>query len=900
MAAETRIIVSAKDLASDVFHKAELGAEGLARTIEKYEGLIPFASFGMGSYLAKDALKGLLEETIEHIDKTGKLGQQVGMATEEITSYSYAAKLADVSTEEFVRSVEKLSKNMVGAVGGVSEGMDSMASGGNKVRAALVALGFSQQQIVQGQQNMPEFLGQIADKFHGAEDGATKTAIAMMLFGKSGAAMIPMLNQGGAAITKMRQEAEALGLVFGDDLAKQAEEVEDNFKRLHARIEGFEILLTSGALPAVQDFSEYLMHSVGSTDALNEKLSLVEKSLRGIVYWAIATKNVGDMFASGAWHVLKGGTDLMVGDFKSANKHIMDLARSNMEDLNDIMRGYDDIWVGHATQRERTNLKGHDGRSTHDALGEKKTKLKNPNTDNGKGLDTIKTLHEEALKADQALMQVRDSYDELTLTLEGDVFGAALIKNQREANKELMEAVRDWQKIQDERKSLSTKGKLTGEASRLLNERQASVAQRMQGIRERQMLQDQQKSIEAQLEDMSHDAAHITAMAESTGIGQWEAKANAIKAKYDALRKDPKTMRFSSDWDAEQGAALLRLESDKAVAMAQQRAELAQLLGDTHGYYGEQVKILEIQRDLAGTDEERRLIQEKLNRAQAQYAGDGMDGLRRSFKDYAGDAQDMWKNWYEAGRASISKIQDALADVSVGKSVDIQKFGQDLGREINSNIIIRPAMGKLMDSLSSIPGLEDIFGAGKDAALATASVSLDASAVSLDASAIGLDTAALSLETAAISLESAALSMGAGGAGAIAQSGSDMLSGMVDDFFNLDGARASGGPTGPGDYLVGERGPEILRIGGSGYVYDNARTQDILSGAAASGAGLTQHNVTIQQTFDFRGADSSAITQLRAYASVIKRESVAEAMAKVRAEADRGGSYSKSLGRRSK
>jgi|GEM_PF-2593687 len=889
MAAETRIIVSAKDLFSDVFHRAELGVESLARTVEKFEDLVPFAGLGMGAYIGKEALRGLTQETFEYMDHMGKLAQQVGMTTEELTRYGYVAKIADVDQESFIKSVERLEKNMGGAAGGISEGMDSLSTGGNKVRAALMAMGYSQQQIRAGMQDMPSFLASLAEKFAGYENGAQKTALAMTLFGKSGAAMIPWLNKGGEAMRGLMADADALGVVISEETAQKAEEVNDEFKRLKAQFEGVRNAVAAGLLPTFQNLAETFVDHKAKVGDYSTTIDILSGGIKGLAQSVLFLKSSLVTSAEG-WGMLKdmatknGGPELWAAIDKRR-----EAIEREWRDFNESTAKLD-LFGEHPKEEQ----------SGEHASPSKKTQA--PLVDMGKngGLETITKLGQEAYKAEEQLTAVKNSYQEFLLTLSGDPFGAALLKNQAEYDKASLETLKEYQKIQDERKALAAKGRLTPQASALLDRQQAAVLARTFIQPQVQTVKDALAQIQDDLETMAHDAAHVTTMAESTGIGQWEAKANAIKAKYDALRKDPKTMRFSADWDAEQGAALLRLERDKAVAMAQQRSELAQLVGDTHGYYGEQIKILEIQRDQVSTDEERRLIQEKLNRAQAQFAGDGMDGLRRSLGDFAADAEDTWKNWYEAGRASISKIEDALADLSVGKEVDFQKFSQDFAREVSRDIVIRPMLGQLTNALTSIPGLQDIFGAGKDAALTAASASLDASAVSLDASAIGLDTAALSLETAAITLEGAALSMGASSAGSIAQSGSEMLSGMVDNFFNLDGARASGGPVGSGDYLVGERGPEILRIGGAGYVYDNAATQDILSGATGAGAWLTQHNVTIEQNFDFRGADSSAITQVRAYASVIKRESVAEAMAAIRAESDRGGSYSKSLGRRSK
>jgi len=913
--AETQIIVSAKDLASDVFTGIGRNVESLKSKLELAEKYIPFAGLASAAYLSGGALKEMVEGTIESMDHLYKLSQQVGMTVEEITGYSYAAKLADISTETFVKSVEKLSKNMVGAVGGVSEGMDSMASGGNKVRAALVALGFTQKDIIAGQQNMPAFLGKIADKFHGAEDGATKTAIAMMLFGKSGANMIPLLNQGGQAIADMRKEAEEMGLVFGNNLGKQAEEINDNFKSLHARIDGFKILLMTGATPAITDFSAYMLHSAKNTESLNDKLVGIEKTTRGIAFAAIIAKNAIDAVLFQSYHGLQGGTKLIIGDFKGANKEIKALLKSNMEDSNDVLKAYEDVWKGHETQHERTTLSGHDGRSTHEVPGNKKEKLKNPITDVGKGADTIKTLTQEAMKAEQAMRELEGSYNELQLTLSGDTFAATLAKQDADFVKQQDEALRELQKIADERRALSQKGKLTPEASGLLDRQATAVNKRLATLPFVDAAKNSIATIANDIERINRDSAHLTTMAGLTGQGVYEAQISAIKAKYDALRKDPKTSQYKDYWDAEQQAAIARAGKDQEKTLAQQRGELAQLTGNNEEYYESLVKVLTIERDLATTEAERKLKQEQLNKARSQESGDRWDGLRRGLTEYSASARDMWQNFSTMGKDAAQDVENALTDALSGKDVNISTLIQQLNGEVARATIVRPLMGLATDALSKSELLGSFFGGGKTgesaglaasavslgtsaAALDTSALAIETSSISMDTSAVALDTSALALDTAALSLEAAAAALSAGGGLSAISSASGGL-GLLDDavggFFSLSGALAGGGPTTDGLYLVGENGPELARMG-NGYVYNNTQLSDILSGA--SGGSTTTHNtITVHQSFDFRGADTGAETRLRAYAGVIKSEATSAAVASVRAEALRGGRYSRDLRR---
>jgi len=67
----------------------------------------------------------------------------------------------------------------------------------------------------------------------------------------------------------------------------------------------------------------------------------------------------------------------------------------------------------------------------------------------------------------------------------------------------------------------------------------------------------------------------------------------------------------------------------------------------------------------------------------------------------------------------------------------------------------------------------------------------------------------------------------------------------------LAGHRALGGGVGPGSWLVGEHGPEILTMGGSGYVTPN--------GALGGGVQITNH-----YAFTLSGLPQQIVGQIQA------------------------------------
>ncbi len=837
MAAETQIIISAKDLASDVFLNVGRQVDSLKHKLELAERYIPFAGVASAAFLGGEALKEMVEHTIENMHHMEILGQQVGMTVEQLTQFSYVAYLADTSTETFAKSVERLSKNMLGASGGIQDGMDAMSAGGNKVRAALTAMGFSQKDILDGLKNMPEFLGKLADKFSSYEDGAIKTGLAMMLFGKAGAGMIPVLNKGSEAFREMFAEARATGNVFSEKVAKQAEEVVDNFKRLHYQISGVNTEIVTGLLPTFASFSEVMLETKGDTNALREAMELVDAIIRSLIFDAIVVKNAVEI--AGASILSTGGAiyDFFNGDLSGAYNNLQGGFASIKEDILDVGHAWD-IFIAKKHAALSDEGAGH-GKT-------KKGQAPIPNMDNGKGADTLKTLAQEAYKLEESLTQVRGTYMELTLTLQGDTYGATLMKNQVEYDKANLETLKEFQKIQDERKALSQKGKLSGEAKYLLDRQEAAVLGKMYWQPFVQAEKDALAQIQDDLEKMAHEAAHITAMSGFTGQGVYEAQVQAINAKYDALRKDPKTKQFGADWDAEQTAALTRARQDNAKAIAGQRAELAQLTGSTREYYLAQAEILAIDYQLAQTDADRALKAEQYARVMAQANGDWIHASKTAMQEYARDAGDTWKQVNTTVGAVATDMENYMVDSAMGTKNAWASACASIERDFIRMLTRMGPMNKAMTMAGGFisGGLEDLFGGSSWAKTSNADM-----------------------------MKAYEEAGGFGGSNPPA--------------FASGGYTPSSGPI-----LVGEHGPEIFNPGGPGYVYNNGQTQAMLGG------GPVSNNIRIVQNFDFRGADTGTETRIRGMLGTMKQQAVAEAVAQVQAQANRGGKFSKTVGRR--
>jgi hypothetical protein len=196
---------------------AHRGTEGMLDALQSLTGLNP-AQLGFGAVVA--GLGEMTKKAIETGDQFNKMAQRTGIGVTALSGIAYAADLSDVALGDLSGSMEKFAKNVAAAAGGSKE-----------QAAAFAAIGVSVKNADGTIRPLDQLLAQVSTKFSGYKDGVEKTALAQALFGKSGAAMIPLLNQGATGLQRASAEAKALGYNF-EGIAAQSEEFNDNLTRM--------------------------------------------------------------------------------------------------------------------------------------------------------------------------------------------------------------------------------------------------------------------------------------------------------------------------------------------------------------------------------------------------------------------------------------------------------------------------------------------------------------------------------------------------------------------------------------------------------------------------------------------------------------------------------------------
>lgn len=188
------------------------------------------------------------KQAADYADEMFKASQKVGVTTEQLSALRYAADLADVEFGQLQGGLIKLSK-----------AMNEAYSGSDNMKQAFKDAGIAITDNNGKLRDTNTVFIELADRFQKANDGATKTAMAMKFFGKSGAEMIPMLNGGAKAIKEATAEAEKFGLIVTTEAGKAAEAFNDNMERMRKATQGLQIEFGNKLIPAFASAAEWMV-----------------------------------------------------------------------------------------------------------------------------------------------------------------------------------------------------------------------------------------------------------------------------------------------------------------------------------------------------------------------------------------------------------------------------------------------------------------------------------------------------------------------------------------------------------------------------------------------------------------------------------------------------------------
>lgn len=259
------------------------------------------AAGAIAGYFAFESIKGSIQHTIDFADSLGKMSQKIGVSVDALYAMQAAGKLADVNLETLEKSLLKFNK-----------GLGSASMGSGDAANALKNLGISLKDSSGHMKMSDQYLLEVADKFKAMPDGIGKSTLAMQLFGKSGADMIPLLNGGSDALTEFSG-------IMDEQTSKSAEKFNDSLTTVGLAVDAVWMQMASNLSPTLSaiadDFTSVAKEGKDTGKTLGDDLAQGMKVAINLGYIVAGSFSM----ASHALGNLGAAASLMAeGDFSGA------------------------------------------------------------------------------------------------------------------------------------------------------------------------------------------------------------------------------------------------------------------------------------------------------------------------------------------------------------------------------------------------------------------------------------------------------------------------------------------------------------------------------------------------------------------------------------------------------
>lgn len=300
-------------------------------------GVADLGSFvkGIPEQLSAMAEKG------EGLARTAKI---IGVTTDELQKFNYAAKMSDVSTEGMQTAIQKMNNGLAQLK--VHSG--TIESGLKHINPQLMM------QLRTAKDSQSAFM-MVADAIAKTESPQKRAAIAMAVFGKAGQDMIPMLLKGKAGISELMAETSKYSGIMSKEAIEASEKYADAMKHMTGTMQSLKSSAITPLLTAITPYLDELVEWVNTnrqlikTDIKNfvtgasQAIKIIIPLARDVLWVA---KNFGPPVLAGvaAFRLLKGAM------FAAA------AAGKLFGVVNTVLFAFQAVAQGAATKQEALNM----------------------------------------------------------------------------------------------------------------------------------------------------------------------------------------------------------------------------------------------------------------------------------------------------------------------------------------------------------------------------------------------------------------------------------------------------------------------------------------------------------------------------------------------------------------
>ena len=247
-----RILISAQDKATRVIRGISKGLKKLGKVAKKMgkgltsafgkvaKSLLSFKA-GLIAVAGVAGMGLMIKSSIQVIDKLGKVSSKLGVTSQELQRFRFAAKLAGVEETALDMGLQRFIRRVGEAAQGTGEAKDALKKMGIQLTNSNGSV-----------RSATNLLGQVANALKKTKDPAERLRLAFKLFDSEGVAMVNMLKGGKTALNATMMEADKLGFVLSDKVVKSVQLANDAWFKMGKALTGVKDKMAGALAPALE------------------------------------------------------------------------------------------------------------------------------------------------------------------------------------------------------------------------------------------------------------------------------------------------------------------------------------------------------------------------------------------------------------------------------------------------------------------------------------------------------------------------------------------------------------------------------------------------------------------------------------------------------------------------
>lgn len=271
------------------------------------------------------AVVAFTKQVTDHMDKINDLSKRYGVTVQAMSQFDHMAKLNGTSVESMAMGIQFLQRNIADAQFGIGESVKAFDS-----------LRFSVKDLEGKTKGASSAMFEIADRIAAIKDPAQQTQLAMEIFGRQGAQLLPILKQGSEGMRRMAEDAKFLGVEMSARATANAAEFQDQMDRVGQALRG-------ASMAAVNEWTPMLTGMANATaNFIARSIPAIRNFAQDFMRFMIGAFVVVETVVTTVWNGLKNlftakGFDKFIENFTSNAKRAFVWALETAAKFSEIL-----------------------------------------------------------------------------------------------------------------------------------------------------------------------------------------------------------------------------------------------------------------------------------------------------------------------------------------------------------------------------------------------------------------------------------------------------------------------------------------------------------------------------------------------------------------------------------